>query len=287
MPLEIASTPEGSPAVLVEPHDSPIMLKLEDESDMEELYAEELKNNEFETPLSQQISETLSEPGRPIGDTQAVFLDPTQAVDLDIPPPDEGWDDEDPEIPDTVGDGEYPLSQSARRWIDAEAEDELSEPDSREFETEPAIPETQAMLREQTPALDLTIADPDGGWENLRLSSPPPVPGSPRPNSEVSDTDDQLQAWIDAQVALGVTADQATWVLMRTSLDTNLANETVKHLASKGEIPQNSKGVWTEADDRDVRSTDARKIERLQGKHGETSLERRYEFLSEIGIESA
>ncbi|KAK4695772.1 hypothetical protein P7C71_g2030, partial [Lecanoromycetidae sp. Uapishka_2] len=344
-PLEIASTPEGSPSNRRRRQPSPLVPDIEGQADD---YAHKFENDfeENESPFGQQLSDTLSEPPNQIDDTQAMFREPSQPLDLDIPPPEEGWDKlenddnwdyaerhisnaeeagnlisgEDEELgellPDEAETFRHLVPEEAEKpehngmWEDGTLEipetgqhifqipnqhDELGDDenlgaDASGTETEPSIiethdrkiiiQETQAILRAQTEPPDFSIAEPDGGWENLIPSSPPLMPGSPQAESEGSSvTDDQLDVWIKEQVQEGVTEEQAGWVLKCTSMDTELAEEVVKYLAMNGEIPQRRRGVWTELDDENLHSTDARKIQRLEDKHGKDELKTRWEFL--------
>lgn len=344
LPLEIASTPEGSPLHRHGRHYSPLVLDYEEQADE---YAVNFENNLAmnESPLGQQLSDTLSDPGHRLDDTQSVFRATTQPLDLDVPPPEEGWGDleEDGEWDDAgqhiletegagisvvdedeelglrllgeaedlailVPDGSEELEDDGK-WEDGDLEvpeteqhgfqvhderdalgdDEDSGPDGSQSEShfdiaetrdrQTIIQETQALLREPTEPPDFSIAEPDGGWENLISPSPPPVPSSPHAESETSSvTNAQLDVWIREQAVEGVTEEQAAWVLKCTSMNTELAEEVVKYLAQNGEIPQRRRGVWTELDDENLQSTDARYIQRLEDKHGKDEIKRRWEF---------
>jgi len=348
LPLEIASTPDGSPLPRGGRRYSPLFVETEEQANEDAAkFNDDIEENG--SPLGRQLSDTLSEPGHRIDDTQAVFRDPTQPLDFDVPPPEEGWgnleddgewDKSDPEIPETEQPGflvpdesEVPGALVREESLEVglldsdEAEDlGIPVPDEKEelgvlipdedeelgvdedsgadasesgsesqseslstitegHDQQIIIPETQAILQRQTQNLapDFTIAEPDGGWDSLIPSSPPHIPGSPSAESEASSiTDDQMQVWMDARVAEGITEDQAAWVLRCTSLDTELASEVVKYLAKNGDIPQRRRGVWTEADDEDLRSTDARKIQHLENKHGTEGLKGRWDFLEEM-----
>lgn len=345
LPLEIASTPEGSPLNRRERYCLPLVYE----------YEEEAKKNIIDlmddsegsgSPLGQQLSDTLSEPGHRIDDTQAVFRTATQVLSFDVPPPEGGWgdladdgkwDDTESDIPSAeelgvlVSDGEEELGvlysgkaeglgtlvpsgdegfENDGEWEDGDVEipetvqhgfqvpdesnelgnDEDSGADASESESQSTmteihdrqsiIQETQAILRARTEPPDFTVAEPDGGWESIIPSSPPPIPESPRALSETSsDTDAQLNVWINEQLTEGVTEDQAASVLKSTSMDTELAEEVVKYLAKNGEIPQRRRGVWTELDDKNLQSTDARNIQRLEDKHGKEEIKTRWEFL--------
>ena len=305
LPLEIASTPEKNPVPEVEGRFSPIFINLELEEDEPSIPEDSGENG---SPLGQQLSDTLSEPGGVINNTQAVFEDATQLIDFEIPTPEESWDNQEllvqnssqPVSFDTPPPGggreddEHGIRESTQLedfdllppeggWIDEEhqvkEESELSNTET--YDPQPNLPDTQAILRSKTPLPDFSIPDPDGGWNNLISSSPPIMPDSPRAESVFSQTElkDQMDAWIDAHAIRGISVEQVESVLKNTSMDTTLADKALRHLAKKGALPKDWKGVWTESDDEDLVSTDARRIQRLQEKHGADCLAARWEFL--------
>ena len=304
--VEIASTPEKGREQDIELSSSPLSIKLELEEDEPNFPA---LSSGFNSPLGQQLSDTLSEPGNVARNTQAIFKSATPLIDFDVPAPEGGWDDEEvlvqdssqpvsldlpPSLEDSGEDNKDGIKESAQ-LIDfdlappaggwAEQDPEIkSEPDSENteiYDPQPTLPDTQALLRSKTPAPDFTIPDPDGGWNNLIGSSPPAVPSSPRAESVFSQTElnEQLDAWIDAHAVKGASVETVESVLKSTSMDTALAHKALRRLAKKGALPTKWKGVWTGSDDEDLKSTDARKIQRLQEKHGADCLTARWEFL--------
>lgn len=305
LPLEIASTPEKIREPDSEGHSSPLFINLELEEDEPSLPEDSTEND---SPLGQQPSDTLSEPGRVVNNTQAVFGDPTQLIDFDVPVPEGGWDNEELLVRNysqPVGfytlrreDGmednkhvireptpliDFDLPPPEDGWDEENHQiKEVSElPNTERNDSQPNLPDTQAILRSKTPMPDFSIPDPDGGWNSLIASSPPLIPNSPRAESVFSQTDlkDQMDAWIDAHATKGISVEQVESVLMSTSMDTTLAHKALRHLAKKGVLPKDRMGVWTESDDEDLKSTDARKIQRLQEKHGADCLTARWEFL--------
>ncbi|KAL2044942.1 hypothetical protein N7G274_002717 [Stereocaulon virgatum] len=306
LPLEIASTPQSSPAAVAKRRSSPIFTDVNDNS--EEASDSEGYGNEDYGPFGQEPSDTLSEPDPAIQETQAILEADTQPIDLGVPSPDGGWDEEELEGDSAVESENELHTQSIGTdklppeggWADDNSEHEASGSESGSISTiteiydpRPEVPETQAILQTQTQILDLTVPDPDESWEDLIPSSPPPMPGSQSHRSEDPETEDQWRAssqnpdieaqtdaWIDSHVAEGFLEGQVELALHATSMDTNLAEEALKHLARTGEIPKNRRGVWTEIDDRAIRSTDAREIHRLEEKHGADCLDARWDFLS-------
>lgn len=305
LPLEIASTPEKNREPDSERPFSPLFIKLELDGDEPTLSEDSTEN---ESPFGQQLSDTLSEPGRVINDTQAVFRDATQLIDFDVPAPEGGWDNEELPVKDSsqpVG-FDVPQSEDGRHdnkhgiteptqlidfdllppeggWDGEElwVKEESESPDMKIHDLQPTLPDTQATLRSKTPAPDFSIPEPDGGWNSMIASSSPLVPNSPRAESVFSQTElkDQMDAWIDAHATKGISVEQVESVLKSTSMDTALANKALRHLAKKGVLPKDRRGLWTESDDEDLKSTDARKIQRLQEKHGADCLAARWEFL--------
>ncbi|KAM0803527.1 hypothetical protein BDR22DRAFT_945213 [Usnea florida] len=321
LPIEIASTPEKRREPDTEGAFSPLFIKLELEED-EASISEGLVQNS--SPLGQQLSNTLSEPGRVVTNTQAIFGDATQLIDFDISAPDGGWDDEEllvqdfnhpvsldaPPPEDSSENNKHSIRESLQQidfdvlppeggWdeligLDSVAQEgsmdenepqikeESPSPNGETHDHQPTLPDTQAILRGKIPAPDFSVPDPDGGWNTLIASSPPLIPSSPRrAESPFSQTDlqEQMDAWIDAHAVHGISVQQVESALKSTCMDTALAHSALRHLKKRGTWPTDRKGVWTPEDDEDLRSTDARKIQRLQGKHGAECLTARWEFL--------
>ena len=301
LPLEIASTPEESQEPDFEGRYSPLFINLELEKDESSLPEDSTAND---NPLGQKLSENLSDPSRVVNNTQAVLGEATQLIDLDIPPPEWGWDNEELLVPNSSqpvsfdvpppGDGwedkqeptqqvDFDLLPPEGGWdeVEPQVKEESESGYTGVYDLQPTLPDTQAILRSKTPAPDFSIPDPDGGWNGLIESSPPNMPASPRAESVFSQTDlkDQMDAWIDAHAIKGISVEQVESVLMSTSMDTTLADKVLRHLAKKGVLPKGWRGVWAKLDDEELKSTDARKIQRLEEKHGADCLTARWEFL--------
>ena len=298
LPLEIPSTPEKFRESDSEGHYSPLFINLELEEDEPSLPEDSTEND---SPLGQQPSDTLSERGRVVNNTQAVFGNPTQLIDFDVPAPEGGWDNKELLVrnysqpsgfdalrrEDGMVETEYgireptPLIEGG--WDEERhgVNDESELPDTERNDRQPNLPDTQAILMSKTPVPDFSIPDPDGGWNSLIASSPPLMPNSPRDESVFSQTDleDQMDAWFNARATKAISVKQVQSVLMSTSMDTTLADKVLRHLAKKGVLPTDWRGVWTVSDDEDLKSTDARKIQRLQEKHGADCLTARWQFL--------
>ena len=270
---EIPSTPERpernkkSPGPSGKRASSPLFI----EDNTEEELGLEDDEHENGTLLGQPPSDTLSEPDQRARNTQAIFQDSSQEIDFNVPPPNEGWDDEDAiEDPKSKPDYESDFESDYES-----AMIEINDP-------RPSLPNTQAILESETQRPDFDLPEPEGGWDSVPPSSPPPMASSPQAESEISQTNigAQVDAWIEAHVDKGFSDEQVESVLKSTSMDTSLADEVLSLMAEKGEMPKNMPGVWTEADDEDLGSTDARKIQRSQDKHGVERWNARFEFLS-------
>lgn len=299
-PLEIPSTPENSPQrpendaelQLTGRTDEAILIPDDSES------ATESSENEEDaifddSLLGRPASPTLSSPSRTIPNTlpsprrstQAVFNDPTQFIDLEVPDPEGGWDEdvETPHSPEELD----PNSQ----LVD-------SPPANVVPETQPDLPDTQALLDSRTQMPDFSIAEPDGGWDSLDLipsspptmpdqhsSPPPPTTKAPKASKAPSPDSKQLRTglytWVEIQQTAGYPLENLIAALKATSNNLDLAKLVLKYMTRKGKgrIPSNEKGIWTEDDDEDLESTDARRIEKVQAKHGAAVCDVRLAFL--------
>lgn len=171
---------------------------------------------------------------------------------------------------------------------------------------------TQAILAGETQHLDFSLPEPDGGWDAALLPSSPPefppsspqdpqhqrkvqpsqdhsplktthhytqpqVPRTPSPNPA-----DQLDEFIDYHISQGYSEDTIHTALKCTNMDPALTVEVLRIMSRNGEkVPGGVKGCWTEGDDADLESVDARRVERVERKHGVGSMEVRWRFLEE------
>ena len=283
---EIASTPDRTPTRAGIRPSSPLFIESEDD---EEDKDEGLDNNNAvnESALEKEPSHTFSEPDHVMADTQDILRAATQRIDFDIPLPNEEWDSKDfsSQEPSDIIDLEVPQPEGG--WDDKDLKADVSSesefPANGVYESRPIRQGTQALLRGQTAAPDFDVVEPEGGWDNAIPSSPPPMPSSPPAESEVSDVDAQMDAWINAHATEGLTIDKVLSTLKCTSMNTDLAEVVFESMKKGDQVPENQRGVWTEIDDEDLGSTDARKIQRLELKHGKDCLTARWEFLSFYG----
>lgn len=287
--LEIASTPENSPTrdlqkpfQFLSKEDPEVVGILEDDSCEDSSSTDSLTPDYDSRPHGRQASLTLSSPTRAVPETQtattqAIYQDPTQDVDLDVPPPDEGWDDE--SLHDGVASGPNPNIQPV------DFDPALTIP-----ETQFTLPDTQGLLDRGTYVPEFDIAEPDSGWDGVGIvpSLSPPMPASrsssPRDAANGPPTPDDvaaMDAWASSKLALGYHYEDVVEALKVTSTaDCELADYVLMYMngKGKGQIPQDEPGVWTESDDADLHSTEARRIEKMHKKHGEKRCDSRFEY---------
>ena len=286
--LEIPSTPDKSPRP--NPALSPILPTAfldRQVIDLEDEFSEQGDEDEEEegSPIGFQGSQSLSEPDHLARATQAAFKEQTPFIEFDIPPPPNGWDDEDPIT-------EEPESEEASTppgFQDIVMQRKPSTSQHEQVATEAAHePDTQTLLASKTQLPDFTLPSPTGGW-----SSPPPSPPSLSQSSQTAIPDPTfspptspsaitaaLDAWIDAHAARDHPTAHVELALRCTGMDTELAEEVLVHLGRYGVLPVGRRGVWTEEEDEVLLgSTDARRIRRLEIRHGGEGVDRRIGFL--------
>ena len=288
-PVEIASTPENSPSrqdlqgpfQFLSKEGTGVIDLLEDDSCEDSSSQGDLASDHESRPYGRQASLTLSSPKRAVPETQTattqdIYQDPTQDVDLDVVPPDEGWDDEG--LHDGVASGPNLNAQ----FMDFDPT--LTVP-----ETQFTTPDTQDLLNSGTQIPDFHIAEPDGGWDGLNIvPSLPPLPdsrsSSPRDAADRSPTPDPVEAidgWISSKEARGYRDEHIFKALSVTSTDDlELADYVLLYMngKGKGQIPQDVPGVWTKSDDADLHSTDARRIMKMHDKHGQVRCDSRLNY---------
>lgn len=268
--LEIPSTPDRSPTRGAVPSGVPESMGSRDENlilDREvkkqsQPVPRKMATKELQQPADQR-SQTTSELDCFSQDEQAAFRDPTRYIDLSLPPPEDGWDDED----SIEGDYATDLPKNL--------------PDRS------TVPDTQAILdgNTQIPDFNLPHLDNDGP------PSPPNVPETSQTRTAENDNDTtesqmnaELDAWIDEMGAAGYSDENVEMALKCTTMNTNLAETVLGYFASHQALPRRMRGVWTEEDDEDLQSaTDARRIEGLESKHSKEALGARWDFLEAYG----
>lgn len=281
---EIASTPDRTPVHSGNRPDSPLFIASDDDEEEEGSDSEDDMAVE-ESDLGKQPSETLSEPGHVVADTQDIFHDTTQHIDFDLPPPEKDSDDGDPFLREPTQAIDFEVPPPDDGWDDedsgAEASSESGSTGTEIYDPRPMRQGTQALLRGQTVAPDFNIPEPEGGWDYVIQSSSPPASCSPLAESEISDVDAQTEVWINAHTTDGVTVDDVLSALKCTSMDTSLAEMVIESMKKNMTVPKDQRGVWTETDDEDLEcGTDARKLQRLEVKHGKDGVNARWDFLN-------
>ena len=254
-------------------------------------------------------------------ETQAAFEEPLPATDFDLAEPKNGWDDEQDE------DGEAVNSLAGKPVTAEDNDSRVESQDDEDFEEEVPTeghdqdkgsngpqqkpphphPATQAILSAETQDPDLSLPDPEGGWDALlsptsappsepdiqslvdqqllaesQRTSPPPPPRT-RQKSPTPDYALQVEGFIAHHVSLGHSEDSILLALKAANMDPALSSQALKAMKKSGgsEIPGDMKGVWTEKDDGDFESGDARKVARVEKKHGSEGVVARFEFMTE------
>lgn len=110
----------------------------------------------------------------------------------------------------------------------------------------------------------------------------PFLPSSPEPDDGEESEEDlpDVDGWITMQLARGI-ADEETViaVLCSATMDQGLADKVLENWGPGSTIPENMPGIWTTEDDRSLEAGDGREVQRVITKHGEESLNTRWEYL--------
>lgn len=278
---------------------------LEDDREISEPLDEEeyyLKNSHSVSPeLGRSPTHAFGNVQRDVSKTQIAFDEPVLPIDFGLALPKGGFGDEDEER--IYEDHEDSDETEVFHSLEAEEQDEVPpksyrlppNPDSDSIppSSPPVLaslkhnqPTTQAILDAQTQQLDYSLPAPEGGWDadalpsssQLKLKEQAPSANrSPSP-----DPAEQLDAFIDHHLSLGYTEDAVHLALKCTSMDPVLSVELLVAMRGNGgTVPREMKGCWTEGDDKDLDSVDARRIRRLEEKHGKGGVEGRWAFLED------
>ncbi|KAI4120043.1 MAG: hypothetical protein LQ338_007201 [Usnochroma carphineum] len=282
----------------------------------EEEYDSE-KSPSISPELGRSPVKSFSNTQRNVSKTQAAFEEPVLPIDYDLALPEGGFGDEDDDQGKGIRnvDGE-PDDESQETEIfhslEAEEEDERpsgprliplespSDSSSIPRSSPPAAappkhsqPTTQDLPAADTQQADYSLPAPEGGWDaallpssqpDLPPSSPPEIPDQSPPTKESPSPDpaEQLDAFIDHHLSLGFDEDDIHLALKCTSMDPVLSVKVLKAMRRNGgKVPREIKGCWTEEDDKELDSVDARRIRRLEEKHGKENFEARWAFLEE------
>lgn len=158
---------------------------------------------------------------------------------------------------------------------------------------------TQGILTAQTQEPDLSLAEPEGGWDQV-LSSPPVSPSLSKPKPHQSQVNGKQQSPDDAEPeqnyadnvdhfisylgTQGHDEDDILLALRCTNMDRILTEKALVYMKTRPrDTTPDMQGFWTEKDDADLRGNNASKIKALEFKHGKESLEKRWEFLEYYG----
>ena len=262
-PKEVASTPEGSPSYRRARKASPLFVSTEGDSEDEASISAE------EDELGQEPSESLSEPDRTFTGDQGPVREPTPFIELEVPPPSDGWDsqesnssnrtDEDDEA--TAVQIEPPdVEQASASQYDS-AQEQLTSPlpirQSHRFFDESA--DTQAVFDGRTQEPDLGLLDPDGGWDDLIPPSPAAIDthsesntAANSPKSSSDDLEAQLDAWLFAQAtSSGFSESDVQEVLERSCMDSTLASRVLEEMRREWLLTDSPNGDDGDGDDGD------------------------------------
>ncbi|KAJ5721651.1 uncharacterized protein N7483_009585 [Penicillium malachiteum] len=100
--------------------------------------------------------------------------------------------------------------------------------------------------------------------------------------SEVEETDQEdtdLDTWIDSQLSRGIELATVGEVLRRTSMNPEYAKPVLDRCVAGEGIPNDMPGVWSAEDDKKLDGADGRDIQALIDKHGNDSVNARWEYL--------
>lgn len=146
--------------------------------------------------------------------------------------------------------------------------------------------DTQAILNSDTQIPDFGILPP----RSSPPSSPPldasySQPTSTKqsiPSSTQPATPNQIEAWVRKQLRRDYDESLIYDSLHKTTMNAPLAELLLDFWAREGEdnLPEDSRGMWTDEDDDTMRKGDARAIKKLEAKHGAQAFNARMDFLS-------
>lgn len=259
---EIPSTPERGATPIAFSSPSPSY-------NLDEVVDLEVEDDVLGAPASQ----SLSEPDRS-GQTTTSHPEPPLTLNYDLPSPEGGWNSDD---------------------VLPALSPDLSTTQKQQDTTE----DTQQLLIAQTQIPDLSVPEPDGGWDTLLGSlSLPNSPSQSHPTPTTTDSNavalpqsdnhtnsnsdtTELRAWIEKHLQRNMPSNLIIKALKSTTMDPMLAKAVLDLLVQGKGIPNDVAGVWTEQDDEDLRGNDGRRIKRVTEKHGTKAFEERWEFLEE------
>ncbi|KAI4097887.1 MAG: hypothetical protein LQ344_000159 [Seirophora lacunosa] len=280
------------------------------------------KSHPVSPELGRSPIQSFNSTHRQVSTTQAMFDDPAPQIDFDLAEPDGGFSEDEVGDKREEEKGEPVLQEGDSEEtdvfhsLDANGQDEVpttrhtpkpnpaSDSDSDGGPTPrsspPVMPTrhnqatTQALLAAETQELDFSLPEPEGGWDAALLPSSPPQlpPSSPlgpdpkplpaEPKGPSLDAGDELDAFMDNAVSLGYSDDAVSLALKCTGFDYVLSARVLEALKATNRLPRTMRGCWTEEDDADLDDMDARRIRKLEEKHGKEALDGRWAFLKDF-----
>ncbi|KAF7504271.1 hypothetical protein GJ744_002529 [Endocarpon pusillum] len=152
-------------------------------------------------------------------------------------------------------------------------------------------PNTQAFISNASQhgegSFDFGLPDPEGGWEAMdpdlnhgERSNRGERTTSPTPSTTSTSTSNlDIDSWVQLRVSEGKDIKLLLTAAEATNLHKTLADSVYESLERGRGIPTHVRGVWTKEDDGLLMGTDARGVERVERKHGATSVAERWECL--------
>ncbi|KAL8686501.1 MAG: hypothetical protein Q9218_007061, partial [Villophora microphyllina] len=197
--------------------------------------------------------------------TQAIFNAETQELDLSLPEPEGGWDSV---LPPSQSPSPSP-SSSSRPLSDPTIQSQI---DLQIFaESQRSSPPPSSPPRPRTPTALAAVALPTAATATSPPSSRKKVrPKPPSPDSVRR----QVDQFFEDHLALGYDEDSILLVLKCTNMDPRVSSEALEFMVKNGgNVPADMKGFWTTEDDKDLECGDARRVKRVEAKHGTQGME--------------
>ncbi|QDS72280.1 hypothetical protein FKW77_006474 [Venturia effusa] len=196
--------------------------------------------------------------------TQGILAADTQSLDLDIPDPDD--------VPNT------PLAES----IEREEPDEFDRQGRASVRDQELINQQLLNNREQSLGLNFDLPEPEDGYEEaademevqLAKCTQALHDGLNKGRGEEKFDETALQASVDFDamanelMECGHSPENIIVAIQATSANMPQMLVVLEHLKIGMRVPEQRRGIWTEQDDEDVLGGDARKLERVEAKHG-------------------
>lgn len=203
--------------------------------------------------------------------TQAILAADTQPLDLDIPDPDEALESS---IAQSI-ESEEPVE------FDRQCQASLRDQEliNQQLLDKPDAGENEAM------DFDFDLPEPDGGFEAAEepyegietelLKDTQALDPGPIEEMDVEDIDEaasqaslDFDALANALMDKGHSPDNILTAIQATSANMPLMLVVLEHLRAGMNVPVEVRGIWTKQDDEDILGGDARKLERVEAKHG-------------------